>query len=47
MKTCDCKNCPFHSTKKTKFGTYDWCKKHACSVSSPKNPCGKENNPNR
>ena len=37
----NCSACPYHSTKKTKYGTYDWCKKHGCSTSSPKNPCGK------
>lgn len=42
MKTCNCKNCPYNAVRKTKYGKYDWCKKYGCSVSSPKNPCGKE-----
>ena len=38
MKSCD--NCPYRTTKKTKYGYYDWCKKNGCAVSSPKNTCG-------
>lgn len=37
-----CKGCPYRTEKKTKYGEYEWCKKYGCSVSSPKNNCGKD-----
>lgn len=35
----NCINCPYFTSRKTKYGIYDWCKKYASAVSSPMSPC--------
>lgn len=37
MKNCN--GCPWRTTRTTKYGVYDWCKKNGSGVSSPRNPC--------